>query len=101
MENFFCNELDSLTRRLKCAIERKNEVIAANLFGRWMLAAEADLTRTNELLMNHHRACSVCGAHLEEPLSRSDRSRRIIERIGSANGTLVHELAISSKLMLS
>jgi hypothetical protein len=65
MENFFCDELDSLTRRLKCAIERKNELIAANLFGRWMMAAEADLTRTNELLMNHHRACSVCSAHLE------------------------------------
>jgi hypothetical protein len=71
MENFFCGELDSLTRRLKCAIERKNELIAANLFGRWMMAAEADLTRTNELLMNHHRACPVCGAHLEALLSRS------------------------------
>jgi hypothetical protein len=66
MESFFCEELDSLTRRLKCAIERKNELIAANLFGRWMAAAEADLTRTNELLMNHHKSCSVCTARLNE-----------------------------------
>jgi hypothetical protein len=66
MESFFCEELESLTRRLKCAIERKNELIAANLFGRWMAAAEADLTRTNELLMNHHKGCPVCTARLNE-----------------------------------
>lgn len=66
MESFFCEELDSLTRRLKCAIERKNELIAANLFGRWMVAAEADLTRTNELLMNHHKGCPICTARLNE-----------------------------------
>jgi hypothetical protein len=66
METFACEELDSLTRRLKCAIERKNELITANLFGRWMMAAEADLTRTNELLMNHHKGCTVCTARLNE-----------------------------------
>ena len=66
MESFACEELDSLTRRLKCAIERKNELITANLFGRWMVAAEADLTRTNELLMNHHKGCPVCTALLNE-----------------------------------
>jgi hypothetical protein len=66
MESFVCEELDSLTRRLKCAIERKNELIAAKLFDRWMVAAEADLTRTNELLMNHHKSCSVCTARLNE-----------------------------------
>jgi hypothetical protein len=100
MENFFCNDLDSLTRRLKCAIERKNELIAADLFGRWMMAAEADLTRTNELLMNHHQACSVCGAHLETLLSRWSPSQTIIERTGSADQSPVHELAIDSKLTL-
>jgi hypothetical protein len=62
MEFFACEELNSLTRRLKYAMERKNELIVANLFGRWMMAAEADLTRTNELLMSHHATCSVCNA---------------------------------------
>jgi hypothetical protein len=66
MASFTCEELDSLARRLKSAIERKNELIAANLFGRWMAAAEADLTRTNELLMNHHKSCPVCTARLNE-----------------------------------
>jgi len=60
MEYFACEELDSLERRLRCALERKNELIAANLYGRWMVAAEADLTRTNELLINHHQSCAVC-----------------------------------------
>ena len=62
MEYFACEELDSLERRLKCAIQRKNELVSANLFGQWMVAAEADLTRTNELLINHHQTCSVCNA---------------------------------------
>jgi hypothetical protein len=65
------------------------------------MTAEADLRRTNELLMNHHRAYSVCGAHLEAVLSRSVRSQKIIERISGANETRVHELAICSKLILS
>jgi hypothetical protein len=66
MKSYACEELESLTRRLKSAIERKNELIVAKLFGRWMEAAEADLTRTNELLMNHHKGCPVCTARLNE-----------------------------------
>lgn len=68
MEYLPCEELESLTRRLRCAIQRKNELITANLFGRWMQAAEADLTRTNELLMNHSHTCLACNAQWREAL---------------------------------
>jgi len=60
MEYFACEELGSLERRLKCAIERKHELISMNLSGKWMAAAEADLSRTNALLMNHRQMCVVC-----------------------------------------
>lgn len=66
MEYIPCEELDSLNRRLKYAIQRKNELIAANLSGRWMMAAEADLTRTNELLMNHSYTCRTCNEQWRE-----------------------------------
>ena len=69
MEYLPCEELDSLTTRLKYALLRKNELIDANLSGRWMAAAEADLTRTNELLMNHSQTCAICSAQWAETSS--------------------------------
>src|ERR1700737_3583564 len=62
MESLPCEELELLIQRLKYAILRKNELIVANLYGKWMMAAEADLTRTNELLIQHSQTCSICSA---------------------------------------
>jgi hypothetical protein len=62
-----CEELELLTQRLKYAILRKNELITANLFGKWMMAAEVDLTRTNELLTNHSNTCNICSAQWPAP----------------------------------
>jgi hypothetical protein len=69
MEYCACEELEALSRRLLCAIERKNELIAANLLGKWMMAAEADLTRTHELIRNHRKTCTACSTFWQQPFN--------------------------------
>jgi hypothetical protein len=66
MDYFACDELESLARRLLCAVQRKNELRSANLNGKWMTAAEADLTRTHELIRDHRQTCSVCNGWCQE-----------------------------------
>lgn len=79
MENLPCEELNSLTQRLKYAIQRKNELITANLFGKWMIAAEADLTRTNELLISHSETCSICSAQWRTSHKARPRTEEVAE----------------------
>ena len=79
MEYLPCEELNFLARRLMSAIQRKNELISAKLFGKWMMAAELDLARTNELLIDHRQACSVCNEQWRNLSTVKPRTEEVVE----------------------
>jgi len=62
MKYITCEKLNTLTRRLANAIRRKNELIAAELTGRWLMAAEADFLEANAAVAIHHMECPACDA---------------------------------------